>query len=199
LNSLWDTKKYLILINTKGIQMKDQLIGKALLGILAGAMASAIKEVEQEAEQDLASHEVRIFGRELTESERTALCGLIDFDKQHGTNQAEMFKESIKYAVAQEKALQAEQAGNTNGDDHHGGLPKEVLELLSEKLGVPISDMRVVNGGELNLSDIFGLDDDEKECTHCPSYAGGEAKDHLLMKLKEHEAEAQRIRDLLNS
>lgn len=179
--------------------MKDQLIGKALLGILAGAMASAIKEVEQEAEQDLASHEVRIFGRELTESERTALCGLIDFDKQHGTNQAEVFKESIKYAVAQEKALQAEQAGNTNGDDHHGGLPKEVLELLSEKLGVPISDMRVVNGGELNLSDIFGLDDDEKECTHCPSYAGGEAKDHLLMKLKEHETEAQRIRDLLNS
>ena len=62
--------------------MKDQLIGKALLGILAGAMASAIKEVEQEAEQDLASQEVRIFGRELTESERTALCGLIDFDKQ---------------------------------------------------------------------------------------------------------------------
>ena len=179
--------------------MKDQLIGKALLGILAGAMASAIKEVEQEAEQDLASHEVRIFGRELTESERTALCGLIDFDKQHGTNQAEVFKESIKYAVAQEKALQAEQAGNTNGDDHHGGLPKEVLELLSEKLGVPISDMRVVNGGELNLSDIFGLDDDEKECTHCPSYAGGEAKGHLLMKLKEHETEAQRIRDLLNS
>jgi hypothetical protein len=143
---LWDTKKYLILINTKGIQMKDQLIGKALLGILAGAMASAIKEVEQEAEQDLASHEVRIFGRELTESERTALCGLIDFDKQHGTNRAEMFKESIKYAVAQEKALQAEQAGNTNGDDQHGGLPKEVLELLSEKLGVPISDIHVVNG-----------------------------------------------------
>ena len=179
--------------------MKDQLIGKALLGILAGAMASAIKEVGEQDAQDLASHEVRIFGRELTESERTALCGLIDFDKQHGTNQAEVFKESIKYAVAQEKALQAEQAGNTNGDDHHGGLPKEVLELLSEKLGVPISDMRVVNGGELNLSDIFGLDDDEKECTHCPSYAGGEAKDHLLMKLKEHEAEAQRIRDLLNS
>ena len=179
--------------------MSKELFGKALLGILAGAMASAIKEVEQEAEQDLGTHEQRIFGRELTESERTALCGLIDFDKQHGTNQAEVFKESIKYAVAQEKALQAEQAGNTNGDDHHGGLPKEVLELLSEKLGVPISDMRVVNGGELNLSDIFGLDDDEKECTHCPSYAGGEAKDHLLMKLKEHEAEAQRIRDLLNS
>ncbi len=59
--------------------------------------------------------------------------------------------------------------------------------------------MRVVNGGQLNLSNIFGLDDDEKECTHCPSYAGGEAKDHLLMQLKEHEAAAQRIRDLLNS
>ena len=179
--------------------MKDQLIGKALMDIAMGAMASAIKEVEQEAEQNLASHEVYIFGRELTKSERIALCGLIDFDKQHGTNQAEVFKESIKYAVAQEKALQAEQAGNTNGDDHHGGLPKEVLELLSEKLGVPISDIRVVNGGELNLSDIFGPDDEDEECTHCPSYAGGEAKDHLLMKLKEHEAEAQRIRDLLNS
>ena len=175
--------------------MNKQLLGKALMGIVMGAMASAIKE----AEQDLASHEQRIYGRELTESERTALCGLIDFDKQHGTNQAEIFKESIKYAVTQEKALQAEQATDTNGHDQHGGLPKEVLELLSEKLGVPISDMRVVNGGELNLSDIFGLDDDEKECTHCPSYAGGEAKDHLLMKLKEHEAEAQRIRDLLNS
>ena len=171
--------------------MNKQLLCKVLMG----AMASTIKEVKQ----DLASHEVRIFGRELTESERTALCGLINFDKQHGTNQAEIFKESIKYAVAQEKALQAEQAGNTNGDDHHGGLPKEVLELLSEKLGVPISDMHVVNGGELSLSDIFGLDDEDEECTHCPSYAGGEAKDHLLMKLKEHEAEAQRIRDLLNS
>ena len=177
--------------------MKDQLIGKALLGILAGAMASAIKEVGEQDAQDLASHEVRIFGRELTESERTALCGLIDFDKQHGTNQAEIFKESIKYAVAQEKALQAEQAGNTNGDDHHG-LSKEVLELLSEKLGVPISAMRIVPAGELNLSDIFGPDDEDEE-THCPSYAGGEAKDHLLMKLKEHEAEAQRIRALLNS
>ena len=175
--------------------MNKQLLGKALMGIVMGAMASAIKE----AEQDLASYEQRIYGRELTESERTALCGLIDFDKQHGTNQAEIFKESIKYAVTQEKALQAEQATDTNGHDQHGGLPKEVLELLSEKLGVPISDMRVVNGGELNLSDIFGLDDDEKECTHCPSYAGGEAKDHLLMKLKEHEAEAQRIRALLNS
>ena len=179
--------------------MKDQLIGKALIGILAGAMASAIKEVGEQDAQDLASHEVRIFGRELTESERTALCGLIDFDKQHGTNQAKVFKESIKYAVAQEKALQAEQATDTNGHDQHGGLPKEVLELLSEKLGVPISDIHVVNGGELNPSDIFGPDDDEKECTHCPSYAGGEAKDHLLMKLKEHEAEAQRIRDLLNN
>lgn len=175
--------------------MNKQLLGKALMGILAGAMASAIKEAEQEAEQDLASHEVRIFGRELTESERTALCELIDFDKQHGTNQAEVFKESIKYAVAQEKALQAEQAGNTND---HGGLPKEVLELLSEKLGVPISDIRVVNGGELNLSNIFGPDDEDEE-THCPSYAGGEAKDHLLMQLKEHEAEAQRIRALLNN
>ena len=161
--------------------MKDQLLGKALMGIVMGAMASAIKEVEQEAEQNLASHEVYIFGRELTESERTALCGLIDFDKQHGTNQAEVFKKSIKYAVAQEKALQAEQAGNTNGHDQHGGIPNEVLQALSEKLGVPISDMRVVNGGELNLSDIFGPDDDEKECTHCPSYAGGEAKDHLYV------------------
>lgn len=179
--------------------MSKELFGKALAGILFGAMARAIKEVEEETEQNLASHKVRIFGRELTESERTALCGLIDFDKQHGTNQAEIFKESIKYAVAQEKALQAEQAGNTNGDDHHGGLPKEVLELFSEKLGVPISDMRVVNCSELNLSDIFGPDDEDEECTHCPSYAGGEAKDHLLMKLKEHEAEAQRIRDLLNS
>lgn len=168
--------------------MKDQLIRKALMGIVMGAMASAIKEVEQEAEQNLASHEVRIFGRELTDAERTALCDLIDFDKQHGTNQAEIFKESIK----------AEQATDTNGHDQHGGLPKEVLELLSKKLGVPISDIHVVNGGELNPSDIFGPDDDEKE-THCSSYAGGEAKDHLLMKLKEHEAEAQRIRDLLNS
>ena len=179
--------------------MKDQSIGKALLGILAGSMASAIKEVEQEAEQNLASHEVRIFGRELTESERTALCELIDFDKQHGTNQAIIFTESLKYAVAQEKALQAEQATDTDGDDHHGGLPKEVLELLSEKLGVPISDIHVINGGELNPSNIFGPDDEDEECTHCPSYAGGEAKDHLLMQLKEHEAEAQRIRDLLNS
>ena len=179
--------------------MKDQLIGKALLGILAGAMASAIKEVGEQDAQDLASHEVRVFGRELTESERTALCELIDFDKQHGTNQAKAFKESIKYAVALEKALQAEQATDTNGHDQHGGIPNEVLQALSEKLGVPISDMHVVNGGELSLSDIFGLDDNEKECTHCPSYAGGEAKDHLLMKLKEHEAEAQRIRDLLNS
>ena len=168
--------------------MNKQLLCKVLMG----AMTSTIKEVKQ----DLASHEVRIFGRELTESERTALCGLIDFDKQHGTNQAKVFIESVKYAVAQEKALQA---GNTNGDDQHGGIPNEVLQALSEKLGVPISDMHVVNGGELSLSDIFGLDDNEKECTHCPSYAGGEAKDHLLMKLKEHEAEAQRIRDLLNS
>ena len=178
--------------------MSKELFGKALLGILAGAMASAIKEVEQEAEAGLVNREIEMFGRKLSGSERTALCGLIDFDKQHGTNQAEVFKESIKYAVAQEKALQAEQAGNTNGDDHHGGLPKEVLELLSEKLGVPISDMRVVNGGELNLSDIFGLDDEDEE-THCPLCAGGEAKDHLLMKLKEHEEEAERIRALLNN
>ena len=178
--------------------MNKQLLGKALMGIVMGAMASAIKEAEQEAEQDLASHETYIFGRELTESERTALCELIDFDKQYGTNQAEIFKASIKCAVAQEKALQAEQAGNTNGDDHHGGIPNEVLQMISEKLGVPISDIRVVNGGELNLSDIFGSDEDE-ECTHCPSYAGGEAKDHLLMKLKEHEAEAERIRALLNN
>ena len=176
--------------------MKDQLIGKALINIVMGAIAKAIKEVK---EGDLSTHEQRIFGRELTKSERIALCGLIDFDKQHGTNQAEVFKESIKYAVAQEKALQAEQAGNTNGDDQHGGLPKEILELLSEKLGVPISDIRVVKGDKLNLSDIFGPDDEDEECTHCPSYAGGEAKDHLLMKLKEHEAEAQRIRALLNS
>ena len=174
--------------------MNKQLLGKALMGIVMGAMASAIKE----AEQDLASHEQRIYGRELTESERTALCGLIDFDKQHGTNQAEVFKESIKYAVAQEKALQAEQATNTDGHDQHGGIPNEVLELLSEKLGVPISDIRVVNGGELNLSDIFGPDDEDEE-THCPSCAGGEAKDHLLMQLKEHEAEAERIRALLNN
>ena len=178
--------------------MKDQLIGKALLGILAGAMARALKDVGEQDAQDLATSEMDIFGRELTESERATLSGLIRFDNQHGTNQANIFAESVKYAVAQEKALQAEQAGNTNGDDHHGGLPKEVLELLSEKLGVPISDMRVVNGGELNLSDIFGPDDEDEE-THCSSCAGGEAKDHLLMKLKEYEAEAQRIRDLLNS
>ena len=171
--------------------MNKQLLCKVLMG----AMASTIKEVKQ----DLASHEVRIFGRELTESERTALCELIDFDKQYGTNQAEIFKASIKCAVAQEKALQAEQAGNTNGDNQHGGLPNEVLQMISDKLGVPISDMRVVNGGKLNMSDIFGPDDEDEECTHCPSYAGGEAKAHLLMQLKEHEAEAQRIRALLNS
>ena len=179
--------------------MNKQLLGKALMGILAGAMASAIKEAEQEAEQDLASHEAYIFGRELTESERTALCGLIDFDKQHGTNQAEVFKESIKYAVAQEKALQAEQATDTDGHDQHGGIPNEVLQALSEKLGVPISDIRVVNGGELNLSGIFGPDDEDEECTHCPSYAGGEDKEALAAKLKKHEAEAERIRALLNN
>ena len=172
--------------------MNKQLLGKALMGILAGAMASAIKEAEQDAEQDLASHEAYIFGRELTESERTALCGLIDFDKQHGTNQAEIFKESIKYSVAQSKAVQAEQAGSTN--DQHGGFPEEVLELLSEKLGVPISHIHVVNGGELNLPD-----DEDEECTHCPSYAGGEDKEALAAKLKKHEAEAQRIRALLNN
>ena len=176
--------------------MNKQLLGKALMGILAGAMASAIKEVEQEAEQDLASHEVRIFGRELTESERTALCELIDFDKQYGTNQAEIFKASIKCAVAQEKALQA---GNTNGDNQHGGLPNEVLQMISEKLGVPISDMRVVKGGKLNMSDIFGPDDEDEECTHCPSYAGGEDKEALAAKLKEHEEAAERIRALLNN
>ena len=174
--------------------MNKQLLGKALMGILAGAMASAIKEAEEETEQNLASHEVYIFGRELTESERTALCGLIDFDKQHGTNQAKVFKESIKYAVAQEKALQAE-----NEIKQHGGIPNEVLQALSEKLGVPISDMHVVNGGELNLSGIFGPDDEDEECTHCPSYAGGEAKEALAAQLKEHEAEAQRIRALLTS
>ena len=195
--------------------MSKELFGKALAGILFGAMARAIKEVEEETEAGLVNREIEIFGRELTESERTVLCGLIDFDKQHGTNQAEVFKESIKYAVAQEKALQAEQAAaDTNGHDHHGGLPKEVLQMLSEKLGVPISDIRVVNGGELNLSD------DEDECTHCPSYAGGEAKDQadtnqhdgitneVLQMLYELGlpisdirviAEAQRIRDLLNS
>ena len=179
--------------------MNKQLIVNALLGILAGAMASAIKEVGEQDAQDLASHEVRIFGRELTESERTALCGLIDFDKQHGTNQAEVFKDKIKYAVAQEKALQAEDEIKQRGNGQHGDIPKEILHAISEKLGVPISDMRVINGGELNLSDIFGPDDEDEECTHCPSYAGGEAKDHLLMQLKEHEAAAQRIRALLNS
>lgn len=179
--------------------MNKQLLGKALMGILAGAMASAIKEAEQEAEQDLSAHEVRIYGRELTESERTALCELIDFDKQYGTNQAIIFTESLKYAVAQEKALQAEQATDTDGHDQHGGIPNEVLELISEKLGVPISEMCVVKGGELNLSDIFGPDSEDEECTHCPSCAGGEAKDHLLMQLKEHEAEAERIRALLNN
>ena len=173
--------------------MNKQLLGKALMGIVMGAMASAIKE----AEQDLGTHEQRIFGRELTKSERTALCGLIDFDKQHGTNQAEVFKESIKYAVAQEKALQAEQAGNTNGDDQHGGIPNEVLQALSEKLGVPILDMRVIRGedAEINLSDIFDLGE---SCGNCPS-CRGEDKEALAAKLKEHEAEAQRIRDLLNS
>ena len=176
--------------------MNKQLLGKALIGIVMGAMASAIKEAEQEAEQDLASHETYIFGRELTESERTALCELIDFDKQYGTNQAEIFKASIKCAVAQEKALQA---GNTNGDNQHGGLPNEVLQMISEKLGVPISDMRVVKGGKLNMSDIFGPDDEDEECTHCPSYAGGEDKEALAAKLKEHEAAAERIRALLNN
>ena len=161
------------------------------------ARIAQIMGKEKEAEQDLPAHEVRIFGRELTESERTVLCGLIYFDKQHGTNQAEVFKESIKYAVTQEKALQAEEQGNTNGDDHHGGLPKEVLELLSEKLGVPISDIRVIRGedAEINLSDIFDLGE---SCGNCPS-CRGEDKEALAAKLKEHEAEAQRIRDLLNS
>ena len=178
--------------------MKDQLLGKALMGIVMGAMASAIKEVEQEAEQNLASHEVYIFGRELTDSERTALCGLIDFDKQHGTNQAEVFKKSIKYAVAQEKALQAEQATDTDGDDDQfGGLPKEVLNEISERLGVPLSAMRVIRGedAEINLSDIFDLGE---SCGNCPS-CRGEDKEALAAKLKEHEAEAERIRALLNN
>ena len=179
--------------------MNKQLLGKALMGILAGAMASAIKEAEQEAEHNVASHEAYIFGRELTESERTALCGLIDFDKQHGTNQAQVFRESIKYAVAQGKALQAEDEIKQHRDNQHGGIPNEVLQALSEKLGVPISHIRVVNGGELNLSGIFGPDDEDEECTHCPSYAGGEDKEALAAKLKKHEAEAERIRALLNS
>ena len=172
--------------------MNKQLLCKVLMG----AMVSTIKEVKQ----DLASHEVRIFGRELTESERASLLQLIKIDNEHGTNQANIFAESIKYSVAQSKAVQAEQlAADTDGDDDQfGGLPKEVLNEISERLGVPLSAMRVIRGGELNLSDILGPDD-EDECTHCPSYAGGEAKDHLLMKLKEHEAEAQRIRNLLNS
>ena len=178
--------------------MNKQLLGKALMGIVMGAMASAIKEVEQEAEQNLASHEVYIFGRELTDSERTALCGLIDFDKQHGTNQAEVFKKSIKYAVAQEKALQAEQATDTDGDDDQfGGLPKEVLNEISERLGVPLSAMRVIRGedAEINLSDIFDLGE---SCGNCPS-CRGEDKEALAAKLKEHEAEAERIRALLNN
>ena len=171
--------------------MSKELFGKALAGILFGAMARAIKEVEEETEAGLVNREIEMFGRELTESERASLLQLIKIDNEHGTNQAEIFKESIKYAVAQEKALQAD----TN---QHGGIPQEVLQAISEKLGVPISDMRVVNGGELNLSDILGSDD-ETECTHCPSYAGGKAKDHLIMQLKEHEAEAERIRALLNN
>ena len=179
--------------------MNKQLLGKALLGILAGAMASAIKEVGEQDAQDLATSEMGIFGRELTESERATLSGLIDFDEQHGTNQAYIFTESVKYAVAQEKALQAEDEIKQRGNGQHSDIPKEILHAISEKLGVPISEIHVVKGDELNLSDIFGPDDEDEECTHCPSYAGGEAKDHLLMKLKEHEAEAQRIRDLLNS
>ena len=174
--------------------MNKQLLGKALMGIVMGAMAQAIKEVK---EDDLSTHEERIYGRELTESERITLVELIKFDKLHGTNQAEVFKESIKYAVAQEKALQAEKHA-IDTEDQYGGIPKDILYAISEKLGVPISDMRVVKGGELNLSDILGSDD-ETECTHCPSYAGGKAKDHLIMQLKEHEAEAERIRALLNS
>ena len=177
--------------------MSKELFGKALAGILFGAMARAIKEVEEETEAGLVNREIEMFGRELTESERASLLQLIKIDNEHGTNQAEIFKESIKYAVAQEKALQAEKHA-IDTEDQYGGIPKDILYAISEKLGVPISDMRVVNGGELNLSDILGSDD-ETECTHCPSYAGGEAKDHLLMKLKEHEAEAQRIRDLLES
>ena len=104
------------------------------------ARIAQIMGKEKEAEQDLPAHEVRIFGRELTESERTVLCGLIDFDKQHGTNQAEVFKESIKYAVTQEKALQAEEQADTN---QHDSIPDEVLQMLYE-LGLPISDIRVI-------------------------------------------------------
>ena len=175
--------------------MSKELFGKALAGILFGAMARAIKEVEEETEAGLVNREIEMFGRELTESERASLLQLIKIDNEHGTNQANIFTESIKCSVAQSKVVQAEQLADTN---QYGGIPQEVLQAISEKLGVPISDIRVVNGGKLNLSDILGSDD-ETECTHCPSYAGGEAKDHLLMKLKEHEAEAQRIRDLLNS
>ena len=177
--------------------MSKELFGKALAGILFGAMARAIKEVEKETEAGLVNREIEMFGRELTESERASLLQLIKIDNEHGTNQAEIFKESIKCAVAQEKALQAEKHA-IDTEDQYGGIPKDILYAISEKLGVPISDMRVVKGGELNLSDILGSDD-ETECTHCPSYAGGEAKDHLLMKLKEHEAEAERIRALLNN
>ena len=104
------------------------------------ARIAQIMGKEKEAEQDLPAHEVRIFGRELTESERTVLCGLIYFDKQHGTNQAEVFKESIKYAVTQEKALQAEEQADTN---QHDNIPDEVLQMLYE-LGLPISDIRVI-------------------------------------------------------
>ena len=180
--------------------MSKELFGKALAGILFGAMARAIKEVEEETEAGLVNREIEMFGRELTESERASLLQLIKIDNEHGTNQANIFTESIKCSVAQSKVVQAEQlATDTDGDDDRfGGLPKDILYAISEKLGVPISDMRVVNGGELNLSDILGSDD-ETECTHCPSYAGGKAKDHLIMQLKEHEAEAERIRALLNS
>ena len=111
-----------------------------MAGILFGAMARAIKEVEEETEAGLVNREIEMFGRKLTESERTVLCGLIDFDKQHGTNQANIFTESVKYAVAQEKALQAEEQADTN---QHDSIPDEVLQVLYE-LGLPISDIRVI-------------------------------------------------------
>ena len=179
--------------------MSKELFGKALAGILFGAMARAIKEVEEETEAGLVNREIEMFGRELTESERASLLQLIKIDNEHGTNQANIFAESIKYSVAQSKAVQAEQlAADTDGDDDQfGGLPKEVLNEISERLGVPLSAMRVIRGedAEINLSDIFDLGE---SCGNCPS-CRGENKEALAAKLKEHEAEAQRIRDLLNS
>ena len=94
--------------------------------------------------------------------------------------------------------MQAEQATDTDGDDDQfGGLPKEVLNEISERLGVPLSAMRVIRGedAEINLSDIFDLGE---SCGNCPS-CRGEDKEALAAKLKEHEAEAERIRALLNN